>query len=118
MAKRSTKNARRSLADEVLQYLINQDPGHVAEGNPSDTVEGIVAWWLPLQRIEYAIQNVEAALRDLVARDLVIARKASDGRIHYRLKPKKKHTIRHRLKTKMGGATKSARLPSKARKHK
>jgi len=110
MAKRSANNGRSSLADEVLQYLINHDRAH-------DTVEGIVAWWLPIQRIEYAINNVEAALRELVARELVIARKTSDGRIHYRMNPKKKQAIRHRLKAKTGGATISARLPSKARRH-
>lgn len=91
MAKRSANTSRGSLADEVLQYLLNHERAH-------DTVEGIVAWWLPIQKIEYAINKVEAALRELVARELVLARKTPDGRIHYRMNPKKKPAIRRFLK--------------------
>jgi hypothetical protein len=65
-----------------------------------DTVEGIVAWWLPEVRIEYAISEVESALRELAAGKFVLARKTADGRIHYRMNPKMKEAIRRRLEAK------------------
>lgn len=105
--KRSANKGRGSLANEVLEYLINHERAH-------DTVEGIVAWWLPVQRIEYAITEVEVALRELAAGKFVIARKAPDGRLHYRMNPKKKEAIRRRLVMK---TAKNATLPSKVRKH-
>ena len=98
MAKRSANEGPGSLANEVLQYLINHELAH-------DTVEGIVAWWLPEQRIEHAIIEVEAALRELAASKLVIARKSPDGRLHYRVNLKKKAAIRRRLNTKSEGST-------------
>jgi len=117
MAKRSANKGRGSLADEVLQYLIDHKRAHATKGNPSDTVEGIVAWWLPLQRIQYAINEVEAALRDLVVKKLVIARKMPDGRLHYRMNPKKKQTIRRYFKRKAArpikGTTRSSKAPKR-----
>jgi hypothetical protein len=98
MAKRSANKGQGSLAKEVLHYLINHEMAH-------DTVEGIVAWWLPEQRIKHAITEVEAALRELAARKFIIARKAPDGRTHYRVNVKKKAAIRRHLKTKTEGST-------------
>ena len=106
MAKRSANKGRGSLANEVLQYFINHARAH-------DTVEGIVAWWLPEQRIEDAISEVEAALWDLVGSGLIIARKAPDRRLHYRMNPKKKEAIRRRLEMKTAGSRKSATLRRK-----
>lgn len=93
MATPSANQVRASLDDEVLQYLINHE-------QVDDTVEGIVAWWLPELRIEYAISEVEAALAELAAAKLVTARKAPDGRIHYRMNRKMKDAIRRRLRAK------------------
>jgi hypothetical protein len=114
MAKRSENKGRGPLADEILHYLINQKQSQATETNPGDTVEGIVGWWLPIQRIRYAVSEVEAALRELVAKKLVIARKAPDGRVHYRMNPKNKRAILRRLKTKTEASLKSAGRPSKA----
>ncbi len=102
MARRSANKGRGSLANEVLRYLINHERAH-------DTVEGIVAWWLPVQRIRYAISEVKAVLRELVVSGFVIARKTSDGGIHYCMNPREEQAIRRRLKP--------ATLPSKARKN-
>jgi hypothetical protein len=110
MAKRSANKSMVSLADEILEYFVNHERAH-------DSAEGILTWWLPVQRIEYAIKNVEVALRDLVARDLLIARKARDGRLHYRMNPKKKQDIRRRLEAKTEASPKVVGLPSMARKH-
>ena len=110
MAKRSANKSMGSLADEILEYLVNHERAH-------DSVEGILTWWLPVQRIEHAIKNVEVALQDLVARELIIARKARDGRLHYRMNPKKKQDIRRRLEAKTKESPKVVRLPSMAKKH-
>jgi len=104
-----------SLADEVLGYLVKR--GTATGGNPADTVEGIVAWWLPIQRIQYAITEVQAALRDLVDRGFVIERKAPDGLLHYRMNPEKMKEIRHRLQAKTRGSAGSARPRLGPRKH-
>ena len=87
-----------SLADEILEYLINHERAH-------DSAEGILAWSLPVQRLEHAINDVEVALQDLVAREFLIARKARDGRVHYRMNPKKKQDIRWRLETQEEAST-------------
>jgi hypothetical protein len=107
MAKHSANKGRGSLANEVLQYFINHE-------GACDTVEGIVAWWLPSQRIEYVISEVDAVLRELVTGGLIIAREGPDGRTHYRMKPKKKQAIRRRLDIQRAGSRKSATRPSKA----
>lgn len=109
MATGSANKGRVSLVDEVLQYFINHESAH-------DTVEGIVAWWLPLQRIHYAIPKVEAALRELTERKFVSVRKAPDGRLHYRVNPKQLQVIREHLEVKTGGSTKNSRRPSEAPK--
>lgn len=107
---RSANKAQSSLADEVLQYLINHERAY-------DTVEGIVAWWLPVQRIRYAVSEVEAVLRELVVSGFVIARKTPDGGIHYCMNPGEEQAIRRRLKMKTAGSRKRTTPPSKARKH-
>ena len=106
MATRPANKGRVSLADEVLQYLINHKRAH-------DTVEGIVAWWLPEQRIRYALTEVEAVLRELVVSGFVIARKTPDGVLHYCMNPREEPAIRRRLEIKTAGSRKRATLPSK-----
>ena len=106
MAKRSANRAESSLADEILQYLISHQRAH-------DTVEGIVAWWLPVRRMSYAISEVEAALRELVVSGFVIARKTPDGVLHYCMNPREEQAIRRRLEIKTAGSRKRATLPSK-----
>jgi len=110
MAKRSANKADSSLANEVLQYLINHE-------RAQDTVEGIVAWWLPVQRMRYVISDVESVLRELVVNGFVIARKTPDGVIHYCMNPREEQAIRRRLEMKTAGLRKRATPPSKARKH-
>jgi len=90
MAMRSAKKSTASLADDILEYL-----GRHEQAN--DSIEGIVAWWLPLQRMEHAIHDVEAVLHRLVAQEFLVAREGPDGRMHYRLNAKMKPAIRHRL---------------------
>ena len=63
-----------------------------------DTVEGIVEWWLLEQRIKRASTQVKAALAQLVAEGLVIARKGTAGRVYYRVNRLKLREIRRLLR--------------------
>src|SRR5258706_16211837 len=59
---------------EILEYLLrNPDAG--------DTIEGIVEWWLLEQRIVHALEATRKSLDELVARDLLLAYHALDGRV-------------------------------------
>jgi hypothetical protein len=84
-------NLRHTLSDEVLAYIIRNPEAE-------DTMEGIVEWWLLEQRIRYAIADVEAALRELVGKDFLVARECSEGRIYYRLNREKEREIRRHLR--------------------
>src|SRR5437879_986145 len=55
--------------------------------NPSagDTADGIVQWWLMERQVIEARRAVESALHLLVERDWVLATRARDSRLHYRL---------------------------------
>jgi len=64
------------LSNEILHYLW-------AYPQASDTVEGIVKWWLPQQRHKEALNRVQVALDKLVARGLVKRIKLVDGTIVY-----------------------------------
>jgi hypothetical protein len=94
----SAHKGRILVADEVLEYLCSHENAH-------DTVEGIVAWWLPEQRIRYAVSEVEAALDELVECGFVIAQATPDRRIHYQMNPKMKDVIRRHLYANCIGQT-------------
>jgi hypothetical protein len=83
--KRSANRGDRSLAEEVLSYL-SEHP------EAQDTVEGITQWWLEEERIRQSVGEVTAVLSELAASKLVIARQGKDGRVHYRLNPKRDGT--------------------------
>lgn len=52
------------IASTIRDYLVTHP--HAA-----DTVEGIATWWLIQQRYEYALEEVEQALEQLVSSGLV-----------------------------------------------
>lgn len=64
------------LSNEILNYLW-------AHPQASDTVEGILKWWLPQQRHEESLNRVQGELDKLVARGLVKRIKLVDGTIVY-----------------------------------
>lgn len=76
---------------EILTYLAEHP-------DSSDTLEGIVQWWLLERRIEHQIAIVEQALAELVAKGLVVENKGRDGRIHYRINRRKHGEIQAFLK--------------------
>jgi len=83
---------RRSLIFyEILGYLADHPQAQ-------DTVEGIVEWWVLEQRIKRATTQVKTALDQLVAAELVIARKGTAERVYYRVNKQKLHVIRNLLR--------------------
>ncbi len=64
------------LSDEILRYLRTHPQA-------ADTVDGIVMWWLPRQRYEEAMDQVQHALDELVARGLVAKKTLVDGTALY-----------------------------------
>ncbi len=76
---------------EILAYLAERP-------DSSDTVEGIVQWWLLERKIEYQTAQVKEALIDLVAKGLIIEDKRMNSRTHYRLNQHKHGEIQVLLK--------------------
>ena len=61
--------------------------GYLAQHpDAADTLDGIVAWWLPRQRYETARDRIEAALASLVAQGLLRASGLPGGPELYALK--------------------------------
>ena len=65
-----------TLAQEIETYLLTHP-------NASDTIEGVIKWWIALQRYQQAREDVQEALEFLVAEGAVVKRKLSDGRFIY-----------------------------------
>ena len=93
------------VAREVLSYFISNS-------NANDTVEGLVEWRLLEQRIRHSLAEAEVAVTELVARELILARRGSDGRIHYRVNPAKETEILKRLNLKSPPRTTTRNRPS------
>jgi hypothetical protein len=81
----------RPIADEILAYLVKHPEAQ-------DTLEGITEWWLLEQRIRSAVAEVDGALRNLVADDLLVKRECADGRTYYGLNRAKEREIRRHLR--------------------
>jgi hypothetical protein len=81
----------RPIADEILAYLVKHPEAQ-------DTLEGITEWWLLEQRIRSAVAEVDGALHNLVADDLLVSRQCADGRTYYGLNRAKEREIRRHLR--------------------
>jgi hypothetical protein len=81
----------RPIADEILAYLAKHPEAQ-------DTLEGITEWWLLEQRIRSAVADVDGALRNLVAANLLATRRCADGRTYYALNRTKEREIRRHLR--------------------
>lgn len=53
------------LADEILKYLLRYPEAE-------DTVEGIAEWWMAEQRARWTVDEVREAMKELVAKGLVV----------------------------------------------
>ena len=74
------------LSDEILRYLR-------AHPQAADTVDGIVEWWLPQQRYDEAVDQVQLVLDELVARRLVDQITLVDGTVLYADRAQKPFSI-------------------------
>jgi DNA-binding transcriptional regulator PaaX len=73
----SGSSEENAVAGEILSYLANHPQA-------SDTLEGIVEWWLLQQKIEYQEKVVRDALTELVERGFLVKEVTKDSRIRYR----------------------------------
>jgi DNA-binding PadR family transcriptional regulator len=78
----STPTAKQ-IKHDILAYLLTRP-------SASDTVEGIVEWWLLQQEVQRQTATIMAALRELVQQGFVLETRKRDGRLHYRLNPAKR----------------------------
>jgi Fe2+ or Zn2+ uptake regulation protein len=74
------------LSDEILRYLR-------AHPQAADTVDGIVEWWLPQQRYDETVDQVQLVLDELVARGLVDQITLVDGTVLYADRAQKPFSI-------------------------
>ena len=78
-----TSGMRLGLGREILSYLAEHP-------RSEDSIEGIVEWWL----LHHYVAKTRAAVRDtltqLVGRGLVLERGGTDGKITFRLNPRKR----------------------------
>lgn len=70
-------------AREILAYVAEHPEA-------SDTLEGIVNWWLLQQKIEYQTRIVKQALGELVEKGLLVKEMTKDSRIRYRANEEKR----------------------------
>ncbi len=84
-----------SIAMEILSYLDSHPL-------PQDTVEGIAEWWLLEKRIRRPTTQVQRAVGQLQAEGLLAARTGTDGRVHYRLNPRKRRAVALLLRRYIG----------------
>ena len=73
-------------AHEILAYLAEHPEA-------SDTLEGIVEWWVLEQEIKYEIEMVRKAVAELVQQGILLEEKTGDSRTRYRTNQKKYHEI-------------------------
>ena len=78
---------RAEISHTLLSYLFENTAA-------SDTLEGIVEWWLLDRRLRNEITAVKQILDDFVAKQLIVESEAGDGRIHYRINRRKRKQIR------------------------
>lgn len=74
------------IVSDILTYLTEHP-------DASDTMEGIVQWWLLEQKIKHQSVKVKEALAELVAKGLVLEYKGKDSRTHYRINRNKEGVI-------------------------
>ncbi len=75
--------AKRDISGEILDYLRKHPEA-------SDSLEGIMEWWLLSHRIHHEVRKVKEAVSSLVEEGWLLAIKGNNSRIHYRLNPKRK----------------------------
>ena len=95
-------SAGRLLSDEILAYL-KEHP------EAQDTAQGVAEWWLLQRMVKQTLGEVEAALRELVAKGFLVARTAEDGRTLYRLNRAQEREIQGHLRDRRAKPNRPAR---------
>ena len=72
------QNDEFKIGNEILAYLVDHPKAQ-------DTLEGIVEWWLLERAIKFQTARVREALSDLVARGLILEKKRTNSKTHYRV---------------------------------
>ena len=72
---------REDISKRILNYL---------QRNPEagDTLEGIVNWWLEMERIDFSMNEVEEVLQSLIQKGRIKMYKSRDGATFYRINKK------------------------------
>jgi hypothetical protein len=78
----SWSEEKQEVACDILAYVAEHPEA-------SDTLEGIVEWWLLRQKIEYQTRIVKEALGELVEKGLLVKQMTKDSRIRYRANEEK-----------------------------
>ncbi len=65
-------------AQKILDYMTRHPEAQ-------DTLEGLTQWWLLEREIVTQASEVQAALAELSARELILEYRSNDGRLHYSL---------------------------------
>jgi hypothetical protein len=74
------------VAWDILQYLIRHPQAR-------DSLKGVVHWWLPLQRIEAKVAEVESVLEQLVNRGWIM-KSVSHRQSYFGINEKREKEIR------------------------
>ena len=94
---------------DILRYLS-------AHPQTTDTIDGVVEWWLTQGKTRATLPRITRALGQLVRRGLLLKQQATDGETHYRLNRLKLRAIgkhlkasKHKKKLKRVGPPKTPR---------
>lgn len=78
---------KRDFSKEILEYL-RRHP------DASDTLEGIMEWWLLNQKIICEMKRVKAAILKLVEDEWIIEIRRKNSAVRYGLNPDKRKELR------------------------
>lgn len=78
---------RDQMSRALLSYLFENTAA-------SDTLDGIVEWWLLDRKLRYEIVEVKEVLDEFVDKKLIFESEAADRRVHYRVNRRKQKQIR------------------------
>jgi hypothetical protein len=82
------------IAHEILAYLTDHP-------DAQDTMDGIIQWWLPEQKIKYEIGKVREIVSELVKKELLLEHKSADSRVHYTINRNRYGEIKALLEKKI-----------------
>jgi len=76
------------LAREILAHLVKHP-------DAQDTLEGIVQWWIPEEKIKSQIADTREAIAELIAQKFIFEWQGKDSRTYYRLNRCRIREIKH-----------------------